>query len=499
MSRPRRATVAVLVLAAMVVAACGQKSGVHVSANGVGAGAQGGSTGGATLGLGSTSSGSATGTATSGTATGGGTTSGTTAAGTTGGATPSGATAGTTTAGTTGTGGGSATSTGATSTGGGAGTGTTSGGTTAGTAGSTVGVSDTEIRIGIHAPATGAGAPQTSFDQEKDLYFKYIGNGINGRHVTVFFEDDKYNPSSAVQACQKLVQQDHVFLLLGGGGADQIAACAKYAASVGVPYLAEGVGEAGLASLSGYYALSMTYKQQGPLLAQYIKNVVKKLKVAMVRANTGNFEDGHQGFLDGVHQQGLQLVADEAMAKDASAGEVQAAAAQVCSKRPDVVYPLMSPALFLQFASAMKAQACSPRYAGVGVTIGLNVVAQVACPAQTVTGGASFFSPFTGLDQANALDPHYQATARANGAAGDDIGWALWGADKLVSQMLTAGGRNLTRQSFVAAVKGKRFSTHTYPDVDYATGPFGGTAVHVLKVDCSKQQYVTEFAFKSAF
>ena len=142
-------------------------------------------------------------------------------------------------------------------------------------------------------------------------------------------------------------------MLVGGGGADQIAACAKYANSVGVPYIAEGVGEAGLGGLSSYFAASMTYKQQGPLLAQYIKNVVKKTKVAMVRANTANFEDGHQGFLQGVQQQGLQMVQDFTIPKDASASEVQSAAVKLCgdpTKRPDVVYPLMSPAIFLQCA-----------------------------------------------------------------------------------------------------------------------------------------------------
>ena len=118
---------------------------------------------------------------------------------------------------------------------------TSPGGTSAATVpkgpGDTDGVTDTEIRIGVHAPLTGAGANAPSFEQGKDLYFQSVGQ-INGRTVKVFFQDDKYNPSSAVEACKKMVEQDKVFLLVGAGGADQIAACAKYAAGVGVPYLA---------------------------------------------------------------------------------------------------------------------------------------------------------------------------------------------------------------------------------------------------------------------
>ena len=47
--------------------------------------------------------------------------------------------------------------------------------------------------IGIHAPATGAGAPAPSFDQGKSKYFDFIGKTINGRQVKVEFLDDGYS------------------------------------------------------------------------------------------------------------------------------------------------------------------------------------------------------------------------------------------------------------------------------------------------------------------
>jgi ABC-type branched-subunit amino acid transport system substrate-binding protein len=367
--------------------------------------------------------------------------------------------------------------------------------------GDTTGVTDTEIRIGVHAPLTGAGANAPSFEKGKDLYFQSVGQ-INGRTVKVFFEDDKYNPSSAVEACKKMVEQDQVFLLVGGGGADQIAACAKYAAGVGVPYLAEGVGEAGLDKLPSYFALSMTYKQQGGLLAQYIKNVVKSTKVGMVRADTANFVDAHTGFVDGVKAQKLDLVQDITIPKDAAGAELQSAAVKLCggSNRPEVVYPLMAPLLFLQFAVAAHSQNCNVRWAGVGVTIGLNIVAAGLCGGDSIPGGASFFSPFPGIEDADTIDPAYQQTwAKVNGGKGDDIAWALWGAEKLLGAMLQQTGRDLTRQHFVNTVNGKSFSTKVYPDVDYSKSHFGGTGVHVLKADCGKKIYVTEFSFKSSF
>ena len=368
--------------------------------------------------------------------------------------------------------------------------------------GDTDGVTDTEIRIGVHAPLTGAGANAPSFEQGKDLYFQSVGP-INGRTVKVFFEDDKYNPSSAVEACKKMVEQDKVFLLVGGGGADQIAACAKYANTAGVPYLAEGVGEAGLDELDRYFALSMTYNQQGTLLAQYIKNVANSTKVAMVRADTANFADAHTGFVEGVKAEKLDLVQDITVPKDAAQAELQSAAVELCGgSRPEVVYPLMAPVLFLQFASAVHAQNCEIRWAGVGVTIGLNIVAAALCGGNAIPGGATFFSPFTGVDDADTIDPAFQQTwAKVNGGRGDDIAWGLWGAEKLLGTMLQEVGQNLTRQNFVNTVNGKTFSTKVYPDVNYAKSHFGGTGVQVLKADCAKKPpvYVTESSFKTSF
>jgi ABC-type branched-subunit amino acid transport system substrate-binding protein len=469
MGRP--AALAIALAAAVTLAACGQKSGVHLASRnnaaagsegvaGVSAGDQGASAGG--QGAGGQAAGGATGAAAGG-------------AGATGGAAGAAGAA-------------------AARPGAGAAGGASAAGAAAGPSGpgDSTGVAGDSIAIGIHAPATGAGAPAPSFDQGKDKYFNFIGPAINGRAVKVFFEDDGYNPSQAVAACKKLVQVDHVFLLVGGGGTDQIVACAQYAASVGVPYLAEGVTEAGVNNLKSYFAESMSYKTQGTLLAQYIKRQGFS-QVMMVRGNTQNFEDAHSGFVTAAKGVGLTLARDDAVPKDADAQTMSSEAAQICGSLDArsgkvAVYPLMSPKLFINLAGAAASQQCFPRYAGIGITLGLNVVAQALCPTGAFKNGATFFSPFQGLDAVDQVDPDFHK-AYSNG---DDIGFALWGAEKLLTAQLKAAGKDLTRQGFVAAIQGKSFNTGVYPVADFTQGHFGGTAVHVLKADCGRNQYVTE-------
>ena len=367
------------------------------------------------------------------------------------------------------------------------------------------GVSADTITVGVHGPVTGAAPfPATSFSNGKDVYFNFINNkgGVAGRKVKVVFEDDGYNPSQAVAACKKMVQDDHVFMLVGLGGTDQIVACSQYAAGVGVPYVSEGTAEQALRTLSNYFGLSMSYKAQGPLLAQYMKNVLHVTRVGMVRANTANFDDGHAAFLDAAQKLGLQVTFDRAIDKNADSQTAFSAGGSICSNRataPEAMYPLLAPTIFVQVVAGANAQACNPVWSGVGITQGLNTVAAAVCAAAPTTK-AHFFSPFPALNVDDQVDPDYnRAYQQQHGQAGDDIGWGIWGLEKLITAMLAAPGHNLSRQAFISASNGKSYATGVWPTVNFAASHFGGTAVHVLQLDCTKQQYVSEQMNKSSF
>src|SRR5205807_2565915 len=129
----------------------------------------------------------------------------------------------------------------------------------------------------------------------------------------------------------------------------------------------------------------------------------------------------------------------------------------------------------------------------------LNIVATAVCGAAPNTR-AHFFSPTMGIADADRFDPDFQkAYNKQNGKAGDDIGLILWGLTKTIATMLANAGKDLTRQSFVRVNLGKVVHTGVYPDVNYANTRFGGTAVHVLKLNCGAQRYDTEATFKSSF
>ena len=399
---------------------------------------------------------------------------------------------GTTGTGTTGTG---TTGTGTTGTGN---TGTGSGTTTPTGGGTTTGVTPTTIKIGIHAPLTGAAPLKAeSFNAGKDLYWDKGANGqpvvINGRKVEVVFQDDQYNPSHARAVCQQMAEEEQVFLLIGGGGTDQIQACAAYAASQGIPYFSPGVTEIGVNRLPNYFAVSMSYADQAPLLAQYIKANADALgwsgdpaKIAIVATNTPNFQDAVDAF-----KQAMPGVKEFRPEKNERGSSM---AGQLCTgtiKNYEVVFPLTAPTYFLEMAGASK---CEPQYVGVGVTHGLDQVADTGCQ----TGGVAdsrFFSPGPAFADANEYAPDF---LKAGGK--DDIMQLLWGISKTLHQLFLKAGPNLSREGFIASTSNASVKSGVFPDLTYTpTNHFGARQVHVLRADCSQGAYVTEKAFASSF
>ncbi len=462
-----RKTVVAFAAFALLAAACGQYPNVHEDAVASGEIAPAGSSG-----L---------------TAEPGAVVPGTTGTGTTG-------TTGTGTTGTTGTGTTGTTGTGTTGTND---TGTTPGGATTPTGGgTTTGVTPTTIKIGLHAPLTGAAPLKSeSFDVGKDLYWLKGDNGkpvvIHGRKVQVVFQDDQYNPSHARAVCQQMAEDQQVFMLIGGAGTDQIQACAAYAASKGIPYLSAGVTEKGLSTLPNYFALSMSYADQGPLLARYLQQNKAALgwggdpsQVALVHTNTPNFDDATAAFTQAMP--GVEVFRPEKNERGSSM------AGQLCTgtiKNFEVVFPLTAPTYFIEMAGASK---CNPRYVGVGVSMGLNTVASTGCRAGGVDG-SRFFSPVPAYANAQEFDPAFKA---AGGS--DDIMFLLWGLSKTLHQLLDNAGPSLSREGFISATSTATVKSGVFPDLKYTpTNHFGATQAHMLRADCATSQYVTEKGFYS--
>lgn len=139
--------------------------------------------------------------------------------------------------------------------------------------GDRTGVTDSEIRIGIHAPITFSGVPlNLAEDPIKGLnaYVKFLNEngGINGRRVVLQIVDDRFDTPGARTAANALINDGKNFMVSGTLGIDQVAVVAAEAARRGVPYTAAGGAEE--VPIQGMYQLGTSYTTHVRQLAAFI-------------------------------------------------------------------------------------------------------------------------------------------------------------------------------------------------------------------------------------
>ena len=364
-----------------------------------------------------------------------------------------------------------------------------------------IGVTANSIKIGIHAPLSGAApVPSDSVDKGKDLYFKYQAQqkqSLFGRTVNVVLKNDQYNPSTAVAVCKEMVEKDQVFLLSGAAGTDQIQACARYAESVGVPYLSAGVTESLVSSFRSYFTTSMTYPDQAPLLVDYMisKLGAKGEKNGMLFFDTASFRDAHDGFKAAAAKAGLSIAYDRQVSKNAGTSEARQVVQEMNLQGIENVFVLTSPVWWLNVLKQADTQAYRPQWVGVGISMTFDTVANVACQGGTSIDGARFFSPFPAWSDSDRYDPNFRKASNSltNKGNGDDFMFLSWIAGKVMWEMFEAAGKDLTREGFILAVeKLRNINVGVGPPLSYSsTDHFGANSTYVSEARCSDRRWHT--------
>ena len=389
-------------------------------------------------------------------------------------------------------------------TGGTGGTGTTTtqqgGGTNAETApsaapempgddGDTTGIKGNTLYITLHGPLTGAGVPQESFKTGAPKFWKKH-KLANGMSVVAEAVDDKYNAPDAVRACNRAAKES--FMILGGAGTDQISACAQSPVlrRGGVPYLSAGVTEVGLGGLSHYFANSLTYRQQGPLVVQMAEDFkfLRNRKWAVVITDTPNFKDARESILTALKAKGITpkvFLTDKAPSNCTSlAGQIRA--------QYDAIYFLGQPSFFAQCVGSIGyTPTYKPIYTGPGPSFGIQSVGKLACGGTANQYQAYYLHPLPGMDRAKQLVP--------DETFADDIEFQIYASMQGLKSALDMVKGKLTREKFISTL----FASGVPAGIGPATAfngktRFGGTAAYALKMDCSAQIQRTLKLYKKA-
>jgi branched-chain amino acid transport system substrate-binding protein len=228
------------------------------------------------------------------------------------------------------------------------------------------------IQIGVISAFTGS---QAAFGQAHkngyEIALKEINDkgGINGHPVALVYYDDQSKPDQAVQGVSKLVDQDHVNIILGSYSSESSRAIVPMVTQKQVPLImptatADNVMETGsqwvfrVCAGSGAYAAATI---------DFLKNNGNPKTIAIVYENTNFGQSNFKSMSDAATAAGMQIVDTEAY--QASSPDYKSLLQRVKSRNPDVIYF----ASYLLDATTLMRQAeqvnLNPRYytsAGTG-------------------------------------------------------------------------------------------------------------------------------------
>ncbi len=341
-----------------------------------------------------------------------------------------------------------------------------------------VGVSSTEIKLGMTLPMTGSASPGYSkIPAAVKAYFDYVNanGGINGRKLTLIAKDDEYVPTKAVAKTNELILKDKVMALLAplGTANNKAVASVVNPGRRGIPVLFVNTGFSGFADKKKYpttFSVLPSYIMEAKIMSEYIKDNFDGKKLGLIYQDDDFGDDALAGFKQaGVNFAVKVPYASGSQSPTTAAGwiqKLQAGGAEVV-----ILFGVSSAtAAALGTAAVMKyapqwilgsvgGDATTIKAAGVPAGVLYNAVGASFAPATTDTN-----DEYVKLFQDIYLKANPTQTFDNNVMIGMNSAF-------LTAQAIQAAGKNPTRKSLIAAIEksGSTFASAALVPLNYST------------------------------
>ncbi|MFG3702285.1 ABC transporter substrate-binding protein [Micromonospora sp. NPDC047620] len=180
-----------------------------------------------------------------------------------------------------------------------------------GCSGSSLGGSDTsgeEIRIGLIVPKSG---PYKAIGDDQAagwrLALAKLGGKLGGRPVKVIEADEGDGKATALASARKLIEQDKVLALVGGGTADTVQTLYPLLKESGVPLIGTGGRPSTVADPTYLWSTSWLSQETGASIAGYLRQKVGEGRVWVIGPDYIGGRDQINGFVDAFRKAGGKL------------------------------------------------------------------------------------------------------------------------------------------------------------------------------------------------
>jgi len=333
-------------------------------------------------------------------------------------------------------------------------------------AGSTVGITETSIKIGGHFPLTGVAAPGYSeIPSGHKAYYDYVNaqGGINGRKIEFLVKDDAYNPTNTSQVTNELVLNDEIFAMVGGLGTPTHGAVVDYLNDAKVPDLFVSSGSLQWGDFPKEkpftFGWQPDYEIEGKIIGDWVKDNMPDAKVGLFLQDDDFGRDGEKGVRRYLEDQIVAVAKYSPGNTDVAPQMAQLQAAGV-----DLVLGFNVPSYTALSQLVSLRIGFKPKwfYSNVGSDPALVGSLLARFSEGAVTDGASMLDGVMTTEYLPGVDAPddpwtrlWQKVWDEHGADGELTNYRVYGMSQAYTfvQALQAAGENPTRESIVAAIE----------------------------------------------
>jgi branched-chain amino acid transport system substrate-binding protein len=243
------------------------------------------------------------------------------------------------------------------------------------------GVTGDSITIGGTFPLSGPASLYATIQGAEKAYFGYVNahGGVHGRMINDIIRDDQYDPSQTPALVKQLVEQDHVFAIVGSLGTAPALSTWNYLNGHGVPQVLLATGDSywGQCSPSGQFtpvpgvcktAKRMTmgwqpdYPSEARVYAKYILAHKPNAQIGILRQDDAYGANYTNAFVKALNGNGFggSFVDTEQYDVTDSSGQIQAHVAALKAHGADTVAIFATPSASITAMATMGALSWNP-------------------------------------------------------------------------------------------------------------------------------------------
>ena len=355
----------------------------------------------------------------------------------------------------------------------------------------TPGVTNNKIVIGGTFPFTGPASLYKTIPVAEQAYYNYVNakGGVFHRKITDITLDDGYDPSKTVPQTQKLVEQDHVFAVVGSLGTAPILSTWNYLNKKKIPQVLVATGDAFWGNCVHHQSQGSTkpwtlgwqptYPGEAKIYAKYILANKPSAKIGVLYQNDAYGKNYLAGLKTGLGSHANQIVDAESYSVGDSAQVIAAHVIKLRTAGADTFAIFATPTPTIQALVARTLIGWNPLTFVNNVSA--NRLFELAAAqnganldgiiSTVYTASATTQANLPGMKLAKSIIHKYAPALDQSLAQGDGnivyglaVGWTFVDA-------LQHAGKNLTRASLMHALRNMKETNNpfVYPGMSVET------------------------------